>query len=66
MSRHVPEAYAPLMTVDETAEYLRVSRRQVYVLISRGDLPAVLVGSRVRLDPQDVRDSLRTANEQAP
>jgi len=43
-----------LLTVNETAEFLRVSRRQVYVLLSRGDLCAVTVGERLRFRDTDL------------
>lgn len=46
------------MTVDEAAEYLRVSRRQVYNLLAAGELPFVRVGSRVRFDPEALRSAL--------
>ena len=56
MGNHGTQAYAdqrsaPLMTVDETAAFLRVSRRQVYRLLDSGELPAVRVGTRIRIDP---------------
>ena len=43
MSEDTQTAYAPLLTVDETADYLRVSRRQVYNLLETGAIPAVLL-----------------------
>lgn len=39
-----------LMTIDEAADFLRISRRQVYNLIDRRELPVVRVGSRIRID----------------
>jgi excisionase family DNA binding protein len=46
------------MTVDETAAFLSVSRRQVYRLLDTGELPAVRVGARIRIDPAELRASL--------
>lgn len=46
------------MTVDETAAYLSVSRREVYRLRDSGELPAVRVGARIRIDPTELRASL--------
>jgi excisionase family DNA binding protein len=43
------------MTVADAAGYLAVSRRQVYLLIERGELPHVRVGERVRFIPAEVR-----------
>jgi excisionase family DNA binding protein len=64
MGNHVTQAYAerrsePLMTVDETAAFLKVSRRQVYRLLDNGELPAVRVGTRIRVDPDALLASLR-------
>lgn|SRR5512133_301228 len=39
----------PLMTVGAAAEFL--SRRQVYLLVERGELPTVRVGTRIRFIP---------------
>ena len=63
MGNHGTQAYAerrsaPLMTVDETAAFLKVSRRQVYRLLDSGELPAVRVGTRIRVDPDALRASL--------
>ncbi|MEO8353043.1 MAG: response regulator [Chthoniobacteraceae bacterium] len=38
-----------LMTVKETAEYLRIPRPTVYYLVQRGQLPAVQIGGRWRV-----------------
>jgi excisionase family DNA binding protein len=43
----------PLLTVDDLAEYLAVSRWQVYRLVQRG-LPVVRVGERLRFRREDV------------
>lgn len=48
----------PLLTVDEAATLLNVSRRQVYNLIGGGTLPAVRVGRRLRILPAELRASL--------
>lgn len=52
-----------LMTVKETAEYLRIPLPTVYYLVQRGQLPAIQIGGRwrVKKDALD-RDVLR--NEQ--
>ena len=36
-----------LMTVKETAEYLRIPLPTVYYLVQRGQLPAVQIGGRL-------------------
>lgn len=57
----------PLLTVSEAASFLSVSRRQVYLLIERGELPTVRVGTRIRLIPEEMRAYLeRDREERAP
>jgi len=43
-----------LMRKDEVAETLSVSVRTIERLIERGELPAVVVGSRLRVRPESV------------
>ena len=38
-----------LLTVKETAEYLQISTRRVYDLVRRGQIPAIKVGSALRI-----------------
>lgn len=47
--------FGPLLTVDAAAEALAVSRKQVYILISAGDLPATRVGQRIRIRQDELR-----------
>jgi excisionase family DNA binding protein len=56
-----------LMTVKETAEYLRIPLPTVYYLVQRGQLPAIQIGGRwrVKKDLLD-RDVLRKAEEGQP
>jgi excisionase family DNA binding protein len=42
------------MTVADAADFLAVSRRQVYLLVERGDLPTVRVGTRIRFVPEEI------------
>lgn len=44
-----------LLTVNEVADVLRVSRAQLYVLVNRGDLRPTRVGMRMRFPPEEVR-----------
>ena len=60
MSQHVAPVYPaaplePLLTVDETAEFLRVDRSTVYRLENEGELRSVRVGTRRRFRPEDLR-----------
>lgn len=47
-----------LMTVDEVADVMRVSRMTVYRLIRRGQLTAVRVGRHYRVRDNALRDYL--------
>jgi excisionase family DNA binding protein len=58
MPAHQVAVSQPLLTVDDTAAYLRVSRRQVYKLVSCGELRTVRVGERLRFRPADVDEYL--------
>src|SRR6188768_1833092 len=56
-----------LMTVKETAEYLRIPLPTVYYLVQRGQLPAIQIGGRwrVKKDALD-RDVLRNEEHGQP
>jgi excisionase family DNA binding protein len=56
-------AVKSLLTVSQLAEYLQISRRQVYVLIER-DLPFVRVGRCIRFIPADVEAWLRKQSKE--
>jgi excisionase family DNA binding protein len=72
MTRHAQPVDSPsqrmdrLLTVADAAEFLAISRRQVYVLLERGELPAVRVGTRLRLIPADLRSYLERHREARP
>ena len=38
-----------LLTIEEAARYLRLSRAKVYSMASRGDVPSVRMGRSVRI-----------------
>ena len=47
-----------LLTVNEVADLLRVSRMTVYRLIKQGDMPSLRVGRGYRLREEDVHSYL--------
>lgn len=49
-----PESVEQLLTVEEVAAVLRVSRRWVYEAVQRGELPARHFGKYVRVRPVDL------------
>ncbi len=57
--RREPFTEARLLTVNEVADLLRVSRMTVYRLIKTGDMPALRVGRSYRLREEDVHTYLR-------
>ena len=55
--RKAPEYGGPrteLLTVNELAQTLKVSRGSVYKLVNSGEVRAVRVGERLRFRPSDV------------
>jgi excisionase family DNA binding protein len=50
---------AELMTVEELAAYLRVTKRTVYRLLKRGSIPATKVGRQWRFDKASIDEWLR-------
>jgi excisionase family DNA binding protein len=53
-----PTRMESLLTVTQAAEFLNVSRRQVYLLVERRELPTVRVGARIRFIPEELRLAL--------
>ena len=56
-----------LLTVKETAEYLRIPLPTVYYLVQRGQLPAIQIGGRWRIKKDSLdRDILREQEHGQP
>jgi excisionase family DNA binding protein len=56
-----------LLTVKETAEYLRIPLPTVYYLVQRGQLPAIQIGGRWRIKKSSLdRDILRQDKQGQP
>ena len=56
-----------LLTVKETAEYLRIPLPTVYYLVQRGRIPAIQIGGRWRIKKSTVdRDILRQEKQGQP
>ncbi len=60
-----PFTEARLLTVNEVADLLRVSRMTVYRLIKEGDMSAFRVGRSYRLREEDVHSYLNERYTQA-
>ena len=52
------EEFPEMMTVNETADFLRIPRPTVYYLINKGKLPAVRISGRWRLRRSEVQTAL--------
>ena len=63
-SHLLDETHSELMTVKETAQYLRIPVPTVYYLVQRGQIPAVQIGGRWRVKRSLLdRDVLRNDDE---
>ena len=51
----------PLWTALDVARYFKVSRSTIYGLTSRGALPVVRIGARIRFHPATVRELAKSA-----
>ena len=60
IERHDPGALSALLTLDEVAALLRVSKTSVYRLTERRELPFCRVGRSLRFTREDVDAYLRT------
>lgn len=58
MTLAVTTAESGLLTVDEVATYLRISRAKAYQLVAAGDLPSVRMGRSVRVRRDKLADWL--------
>lgn len=47
-----------MLTVEQVADHLRVSRMTIYRVIHAGDLPAVRIGRSIRIDARDIKPYL--------
>ena len=56
-----------LATVDETADLLRTTRKAIYAMIERGQLPGVTrIGRRVLIRTPELLDWLRLRQKSTP
>src|SRR5471032_2137415 len=66
-SAAAPNLMHNLLTVKETAEYLRIPLPTVYYLVQRGQLPAIQIGGRWRIKKESLdRDVLRSEESGQP
>lgn len=51
------------MTVQEVADYLRVSRQTIYIMVRAGKLPHFRVGSKVRFKRSEIEALTATTTQ---
>ena len=71
MSRHestttYAERRTPLLSVNDVARLLVISRDSVYKMIRSGDLVAYRVGERFRFRAEDIDELLERSRESGP
>jgi len=45
----------PILTVPETAKYLKLSKSKVYYLVQRNQIPHIKIGKNVRIRREDLQ-----------
>ena len=55
-----------LLTIDETAELLRVHPVTIRRMVRRGDIPALKIGKVYRIDATDLKPRLAPKPQRAP
>jgi excisionase family DNA binding protein len=48
-----------ILTVDEVAELLRVSRNRIILMARRGAIPSILIDGRIRFDAVEIQDWIK-------
>jgi excisionase family DNA binding protein len=48
-----------ILTPDEVAELLRISRNRVVLMARRGAIPSLLIDGRVRFDGSEIQDWIK-------
>ena len=60
------EELDPVLTVPETAEYLKLSKSKVYLLVKMGEIPAIKIGKNVRIRVMDLMNWLEDQLNEGP
>lgn len=59
------EARSFVLTVDEVAEILKISRPQAYLGVARGEIPHIKVGKRILIPRAALEKMLENAGSKA-
>jgi excisionase family DNA binding protein len=54
-----------VMTVEELAEFLRISRPSAYLAVKRGDIPIIRIGRRILVPVAALEKMLATAGSKS-
>ena len=49
------EILESVLTVPETAQYLKLSKSKVYLLVQRGEIPHIKIGKNIRIRVKDLK-----------
>ncbi|MBO8170506.1 MAG: helix-turn-helix domain-containing protein [Bacillaceae bacterium] len=53
-----------LLTPEEAAEILKISKYTIYEMVKRGELPATRIGRKIRIDPRDLEMFVQSSKGQ--
>jgi len=56
-----PDAPDPVMTIDELADYLKISKSTLYHLVRRGEVPGTKIGRHWRFKREAIERWLETS-----
>ncbi len=54
-----------VMTIPEVADYLKMSKSKLYILVQRGSIPHIKIGRNVRIKEGDLQRWLENHKEKA-
>jgi putative molybdopterin biosynthesis protein len=57
---------SPMLKSKDVAAILNISRRTVYTLMQRGELPSVRIGRSVRVQPEDLENFISNSISVGP
>ena len=66
MKRRTESLHLDILTVEEVANYLKVTERSIYTLLSRQDIPAFKVGGAWRFRRDEIDAWTRRAPSSKP
>lgn len=53
------DAMGDILTIPEVADYLKLSKSKVYLLVTRNEIPYIRIGKNVRIRKSDLQEWLQ-------